>query len=127
MVWEYKLPTIVMLTETVEAGRDKCARYWPDKDNEPWAVGYNLTVTLTGHRQFAEYKVKNFTVKDTKAETATPLKVTHFHFSAWPDHGVPADKTCLIQFIQRVRKSHKYGGPPLLCTAVRGWGAQARS
>ena len=35
---------------------------------------------------------------------------------------MPADKTCLIQFIQRVRKSHKYDGPPLLVHCSAGVG-----
>lgn len=38
----------------------------------------------------------------------SPLKVTHLHFTAWPDHGVPDDKTSLVHFIQRTRKFHPY-------------------
>ena len=53
-------------THTHTHTQEKCAQYWPKKDNEPWTVGYNLTVTLTEHRQFAEYKVKNFTVKNVR-------------------------------------------------------------
>ncbi len=52
-----------------------------------------------------------------------PLHVQHFHFSAWPDHGVPADKTCLIQFIQRVRKDVPYyESPPLVVHCSAGVG-----
>ncbi len=51
------------------------------------------------------------------------LTVTHFHFSAWPDHGVPADKTCLIQFVKRVRKNFPYyESPPLLVHCSAGVG-----
>jgi len=49
--------------------------------------------------------------------------VTHFHFSAWPDHGVPADKTCLIQFVKRVRKDFPYyTSPPLVVHCSAGVG-----
>lgn len=49
--------------------------------------------------------------------------VTHYHFSAWPDHGVPADKSCLIHFIKRVRKNHQYyNTPPLVVHCSAGVG-----
>ena len=51
------------------------------------------------------------------------LVVTHYHFSAWPDHGVPVDKTCMIQFIHRLRKLHPYyDTPPLLVHCSAGVG-----
>ena len=36
-----------------------------------------------------------------------PLRVTHFHFTAWPDHGVPDYATPILAFHRRVRKEHK--------------------
>ena len=32
------------------------------------------------------------------------LKVTQFHYTAWPDHGVPENAMSLISFIRYVRK-----------------------
>ncbi len=56
-------------------------------------------------------------------ESCVPLVVTHYHFSVWPDHGVPADKTSLIHFIQRVRRHHPhYNSPPLLVHCSAGVG-----
>lgn len=58
----------------------------------------------------------------SEAET-DPLVVIHYHFSAWPDHGVPADKSCLIHFIKRVRKNHPYyNTPPLIVHCSAGVG-----
>ena len=48
--------------------------------------------------------------------------MTHYHFTVWPDHGVPADKTCMIQFIKRVRNTHPYKGPTLLVHCSAGVG-----
>ena len=36
----------------------------------------------------------------------SPLTVTHLHYTAWPDHGVPQNAMSLINFIHRVRKQH---------------------
>ena len=37
---------------------------------------------------------------------AEQLKVTQYHFTSWPDHGVPKFATSLISFIRRVQKGH---------------------
>ena len=56
-------------------------------------------------------------------KTAPALDVTHFHFTAWPDHGVPQFATSLIGFINRVQKSHdKTKGVPLLVHCSAGVG-----
>ena len=55
-------------------------------------------------------------------ENSDPLLVTHYHFTQWPDHGVPASKVCLISFIKRVRKSHPPEGPSLLVHCSAGVG-----
>ena len=50
------------------------------------------------------------------------LTVTHYHFTEWPDHGVPEAKLSLISFIQRVRRDHPFDGPPLLVHCSAGVG-----
>ncbi|XP_064390830.1 receptor-type tyrosine-protein phosphatase epsilon-like [Halichondria panicea] len=124
MIWELKLTTIIMLTETVESGKEKCQKYWPSTANEPWDVGFSLVVTLTELIPFAEYKVKIMKVENKMdPESCVPLIVTHYHFSVWPDHGVPVDKTSLIHFIQRVRRHHPFfNSSPLLVHCSAGVG-----
>ena len=49
--------------------------------------------------------------------------MTQFHFTAWPDHGVPKFATSLISFIRRVQKAHnKDEGVPLLVHCSAGVG-----
>ena len=50
------------------------------------------------------------------------MDCTHYHFSAWPDHGVPADKTVMIAFVRRVRQNHPSEGPPLIVHCSAGVG-----
>ena len=51
------------------------------------------------------------------------LPVTQFHFTSWPDHGVPNFATSLISFICRVQKSHnKDLSIPLLVHCSAGVG-----
>ena len=58
----------------------------------------------------------------TSEEGCKPRRVLHYHFTQWPDHGVPASKLCLISFIKRVRKQHPPEGPPLVVHCSAGVG-----
>ena len=50
-------------------------------------------------------------------------EVTHFHYTAWPDHGVPSDATSLINFIKRVREAQPHSTEvPLLVHCSAGVG-----
>ena len=40
-----------------------------------------------------------------------PLKVTQFHFTSWPDHGVPQYVSPILAFHRRVKKDYKPTGP----------------
>ena len=52
-----------------------------------------------------------------------PLAVTQYHFTSWPDHGVPQFTTSLVSFVRRVQKAHnKDGGVPLLVHCSAGVG-----
>ena len=49
--------------------------------------------------------------------------MTQYHFTSWPDHGVPKFATSLISFIRRVQKAHdKDKGIPLLVHCSAGVG-----
>ena len=57
------------------------------------------------------------------APGSAPLKVTQYHFTGWPDHGVPQNGVTLINFIRRVRTSHPYSDSrPLLVHCSAGVG-----
>ena len=50
-------------------------------------------------------------------------EVTHFHYTAWPDHGVPSDATSLINFIKRVSEVQPHSTEvPLLVHCSAGVG-----
>ena len=51
------------------------------------------------------------------------MEVTQFHFTGWPDHGVPQNGVVLLNFIKRVRTIHPYSDPtPLLVHCSAGVG-----
>ncbi|CAI8054886.1 Receptor-type tyrosine-protein phosphatase delta, partial [Geodia barretti] len=49
-------------------------------------------------------------------------KVNHFHYTAWPDHGVPDYATSILNFHKMVMKDHKAHRGPLLVHCSAGVG-----
>ena len=65
----------------------------------------NLSITMEGEQLFPEFMVRKFNLKrvsKSKAEGVTRV-VTQFHFTSWPDFGVPEDASSMIKFVRQVR------------------------
>ncbi|XP_029383488.1 receptor-type tyrosine-protein phosphatase H isoform X2 [Echeneis naucrates] len=100
MIWEQRVKGIVMVTNCVELGRTKCERYWP-ADSKPNLQG-QLVITLRSEIQERNWTLREFNLKHKS--TSEERMVKHFHFTAWPDHGVPLGTNVLIQFRELVRR-----------------------
>lgn len=100
MIWEQRVKGIVMVTNCTEGGRTKCEQYWP-ADSEPRLYG-DLKVTMRSEQQDANWTLREFRV--TNKNTSEERTVKHFHFTAWPDHGVPQGTEVLIKFRGLVRQ-----------------------
>ncbi|KAL1271207.1 hypothetical protein QQF64_030223 [Cirrhinus molitorella] len=98
LIWEKNVHTIVMLTKCNEQGRVKCEEYWP-ADTKHFN---NLIVTNISEIPLEDWTLRDFEVKNVK--TAESRSVRHFHFTAWPDHGVPETTELLINFRHLVRE-----------------------
>ncbi|TKS73223.1 Receptor-type tyrosine-protein phosphatase eta [Collichthys lucidus] len=104
MVWEKNVQTLVMLTRCNEQGRVKCEKYW-DHGTKHFE---NITVTTTSEIPLEDWTIRDFDIKNVKtAETRT---VRQFHFTAWPDHGVPETTELLISFRHLVREHIDHAG-----------------
>ncbi|XP_035384417.1 receptor-type tyrosine-protein phosphatase mu-like [Electrophorus electricus] len=116
MVWQENTATIVMVTNLVEVGRVKCCKYWPD-DTE---IYRDVKVTLIETQLLSEYVIRTFAVEKRGAHEIREIQ--QFHFTGWPDHGVPYHATGLLGFIRRVKaKSPTSAGPIVVhCSAGAG-------
>ncbi|XP_075696035.1 receptor-type tyrosine-protein phosphatase H [Rhinoderma darwinii] len=120
MVWEHQVNTIVMLTNCMENGRVKCDHYWP-LDYTPCTYG-DISVTVSSETILSEWTIRDFSVKHANQQGIKYLR--HFHFTAWPDHGVPESTSSIIQFRSLVREhmdQRKSNGPTVVhCSAGVG-------
>uniref|UniRef100_A0A8K9XR94 protein-tyrosine-phosphatase n=1 Tax=Oncorhynchus mykiss TaxID=8022 RepID=A0A8K9XR94_ONCMY len=129
MVWHENTATIVMVTNLVEVGRViplhpvsplspqvKCCKYWPD-DTE---IYRDMKVTLIETQLLSEYVIRTFAVEKRGAHEIREIR--QFHFTGWPDHGVPYHATGLLGFVRRVKsKTPANAGPMVVhCSAGAG-------
>ncbi|XP_040836194.1 receptor-type tyrosine-protein phosphatase eta isoform X3 [Ochotona curzoniae] len=119
MVWEKNVYAIVMLTKCVEQGRTKCEEYWPSKQVQDYG---DITVAMTTEIVLPEWTVRDFTVKNIQTSESHALR--QFHFTSWPDHGVPDTTDLLINFRYLVRDYMKQSPPesPILVHCSAGVG-----
>uniref|UniRef100_A0AAY4D8W1 protein-tyrosine-phosphatase n=1 Tax=Denticeps clupeoides TaxID=299321 RepID=A0AAY4D8W1_9TELE len=120
MVWEQRSLGVVMVTNCTEAGKVKCEQYWPG-DFAPRQYG-GLRVTVLSEQKETDWTLREFEVQN---ETTSEQRVVkHFHFTSWPDHGVPIGTESLIQFRGLVRNhigaSRNHGPTVVHCSAGVG-------
>ncbi|KAK2889560.1 hypothetical protein Q8A67_014935 [Cirrhinus molitorella] len=115
MIWQENSASIVMVTNLVEVGRVKCVRYWPDETE----VYGDIKVTLIETEPLAEYVIRTFTVQKSHHEIR---EIRQFHFTSWPDHGVPCYATGLLGFIRQVKFLNPPDAGPIVvhCSAGAG-------
>uniref|UniRef100_A0A4W5QUT3 Receptor-type tyrosine-protein phosphatase U n=2 Tax=Hucho hucho TaxID=62062 RepID=A0A4W5QUT3_9TELE len=116
MVWQENCFSIVMITKLVEVGRMKCCKYWPE-DSELYG---DIKITLLKTETLAEYTVRTFAME----RRGYPAKheVCQFHFTSWPEHGVPYHATGLLAFLRRVKASTPPDAGPVVVHCSMGAG-----
>ncbi|CAD5111750.1 DgyrCDS1029 [Dimorphilus gyrociliatus] len=118
MVSTLKSNRIVMLTKCVESSL-KCTHYWPKEFNKAESYGH-INVTLEKEDEYADFTVRTFKLHEDDNET----EVRQYHYTAWPDKGVPEFPTSLLEFREFIRKQDDiYGNAsPLIVHCSAGVG-----
>ncbi|XP_066936906.1 receptor-type tyrosine-protein phosphatase S-like isoform X2 [Clytia hemisphaerica] len=117
MCWEKNVSTIVMLTQCVENGRDKCYHYWPEVGTKCYG---SMEVTLTESTFLPVYSMRTFSLLNDQYPGSEKF-VRHFAFCAWPDHGTPNAQQ-LLTFIRRVNQCHQQNSGPIIVHCSAGVG-----
>uniref|UniRef100_A0A8C2CSF7 protein-tyrosine-phosphatase n=1 Tax=Cyprinus carpio TaxID=7962 RepID=A0A8C2CSF7_CYPCA len=100
MVWEQKVQSLVMVTQCVKRGMVKCDQYWPT-DSEPLYYG-DVVLQLQSENILPEWTIRDFKIS-CEGQLRYPRTVRQFHYTIWPDHGVPETTQSLVQFVRTVR------------------------
>ncbi|XP_035779595.1 tyrosine-protein phosphatase non-receptor type 11-like isoform X2 [Anopheles albimanus] len=97
MIWQENTRVIVMTTKEMERGKKKCEKYWPDPhQSKEWG---HARVRCLIETSTADYTLREFFLSWRGQDER---KIYQYHFQVWPDHGVPADPGCVLNFLQDV-------------------------
>ncbi|RZC39021.1 Y phosphatase and/or fn3 domain containing protein [Asbolus verrucosus] len=98
MVWESNSRAIIMLTRCVEKGREKCDHYWP-YESMPVYYG-DISVQILNETRYPDWNISEFMVCRGDQQRV----IRHFHFTTWPDFGVPNPPHTLVRFVRAFRE-----------------------
>jgi len=124
LVWEQKTRAVIMLNRVMEKGTLKCHQYWPTSKgevvtcDEVGLIVSNIEMTPGQHYNISTLRIENTAVNETR-------DVLHFHYTTWPDFGVPTCPDTFLEFLGAVRESgsldtSKVGPPVIHCSAGIG-------
>lgn len=108
MTWEQNTKAIVMLNRVVEKDTLKCSQYWPlgtdyGYEEEMYFPECGIKVTLLGEQDYQHFTLRKLELEKTESEERR--EVLHFHYTTWPDFGVPSSPVAFLHFLDCVRQT----------------------
>lgn len=123
MIWEQKTKAVIMLNRVIEKGSEKCAQYWPSaEEREMTFRDTRFVVTLLSEEHKSYYTTRVLELQNI--QSGEKREIYHFHYTTWPDFGVPDSPASFLNFLYKVRESGALGvdqGPAVVhCSAGIG-------
>ncbi|KAJ8291080.1 hypothetical protein GJAV_G00021150 [Gymnothorax javanicus] len=123
MIWEQRTKAVIMLNRVIEKGSEKCAQYWPTPEEQEMSFrDTNFVITLLSEDIKSFYTTRVLQLQNML--TGETREIFHYHYTTWPDFGVPESPAAFLEFLFEVRDSGSLGvvhGPAVVhCSAGIG-------
>ena len=126
MVVETEVQVIVMACNEQEAGKHKCERYWSEEDDSEEVQYGKYFVRLLKSREICpDFLVRTMRLRWTSEDenkSEEERTVCQFHYSAWPDHGIPTQVKPLLEMVRLIRDCQASETLPVLVHCSAGCG-----
>ncbi|XP_073675235.1 tyrosine-protein phosphatase non-receptor type 18 [Garra rufa] len=117
MVWQHNVKVIIMACREIEMGKKKCEVYWASTTDTS-IFGPFIVSTVEESRPNEEVIVRTLVVKYCD-ETR---KVSHFQYTAWPDHGIPDMPDGILGMMELARQKQGNQTDPVVIHCSAGCG-----
>nr|WBW70117.1 venom protein [Lampona murina] len=118
MVVQQNATRIIMLANLVEHGKVKVSKYWPDT-NGTYGQCEIVKIQESSIPRL-DIVIRTFSIKRPGIDR--PHIVRHFHFTGWPDLGVPTDRFPIIAILKLARLYDPESKSPLVVHCSAGIG-----
>ncbi|KAG8198258.1 hypothetical protein JTE90_021515 [Oedothorax gibbosus] len=110
MVWEQKSKGILMLNRIIEKNSVKCHQYWPigsvnGGSDDLFLTDVGLKVTFLNQSYESYYIIRKFLLTDFESQENESREIIQFHYTTWPDFGVPQSPGAFLNFLFSIRNS----------------------
>ncbi|XP_011499293.1 PREDICTED: putative GPI-anchored protein PB15E9.01c [Ceratosolen solmsi marchali] len=120
MIWEQQCRVIIMLTDLVENGAEKCSEYIPPLEVSDCHRLYgDYQVTLRKREAKEKYAISTLHLKNLEKNTFR--EVWHIWY-LWPANGIPADGAGLIAVLLEARALQRNATGPIVVHCSPGTG-----
>ncbi|XP_028968675.1 tyrosine-protein phosphatase 99A [Galendromus occidentalis] len=119
MVWEQRVHVIVMITNLIERSRRKCDQYWPSEGSCSYG---QIQVKFVSEDVMSTYTVRQFIVRHLKQKKVGERTIVQYHYTNWPDHGVPDHPLPVLSFVVRSSAANPPGAGPIIVHCSAGVG-----
>ena len=92
MCFDHDINTVIMLCNLEENGKEKCEKYWENKNCDKDAIvdstelGSNFVITYTTEQINDDITIRNINIRDTEKNENNEKKIKQIHYGSWPDH-----------------------------------------
>jgi len=125
MVWEQDSRAVLMLNKLIEKKQEKCYQYWPSKIGKEHIMKMDdvqLTLEYTEYNDYSYYLTRTLVLTDV--DSGESRTIVQFHYTTWPDFGVPSTPGAFLDFLKKIREAGVLEmdvGPPVVhCSAGIG-------
>ncbi|XP_022799392.1 receptor-type tyrosine-protein phosphatase S-like, partial [Stylophora pistillata] len=105
------------VTNLEEKGRLKCHQYWPSEGTESYG---DIKVTLVQTVELSEFTIRTMTLNH--ANNTEQRTVNQYHYTVWPDHGVPECPSSLLTFVRKASGANPPDAGPMVVHCSAGVG-----
>ncbi|XP_067270427.1 tyrosine-protein phosphatase non-receptor type 18 [Pseudorasbora parva] len=117
MIWQHNVKVIIMACREIELGKKKCEVYW-SSTIETSTFGPFTVSNFEELKPNEEVIVRTLVVKYCDESR----KVSHFQYTAWPDHGIPDMPDGILGMMELARQKQGNQTDPVVIHCSAGCG-----